>query len=405
MSLTLNLIWGANPKYARHEDRAIQKTVQITPPRIEAMALRRDPGEESDMHDGDQAPECGPMEFMILSGNFAGLAAVLSTLPDASNTLRVRDLVCLKDTIDNGNMPYSAIKHAFTNEDLDGRLRLSEPGSIGSEAVLFGPRTQGILDTLNAVSRWESADASCAGLWRVRMRVLTACLEAFNENGSLPDTDLVGRLLNDQGPLGGSLAQRLGAPPADIDETLRFQTDRLFLTAATVHQPIVLGLAKAWLREAPAPGAPDGVDSLTPSRLLRQCALTDRVSSAIDNDALRACLEVVQDLGLNVTGPFQDHWHDGARSADEEQTPSRSSSFLHALAASRHPQSLPALLVALEAGCDPTLRNHQQRTAASTVSPKEMKANWRSIEGSFAAKKAAEAALDGMGWMESHSPG
>lgn len=488
LNLTLNLIWSANPKYARHEDRAIQKTVQVTPPWIAAMALRRDPGEESDMADGDvffeivnfesdqpprhrwsfddeaivragialwrdddvaigqffvalsrfvqhgdfvgifvdeginieglldnkqfkkltdhdQAPECAPIEFMVRTGNFAGVAAVLTALPDGTDPARVHGLAALKDTVDNGSMPYKAIKFAYTHEDLDSGLRVDGSAPDDGFPAVFGPRTQGILDMLNALSRWEGADPSCTDLWRVRMRVLTACLEAAQDNGSLPDPDLVSCLLRDQGPRGGSLIQRLAAAPTDADATLRLQTNRLFLTAATMHQPDVLGLAGPWLYDRPARDLLAWVEALTPARLLRQCALTDRVSGPIDTQALRACLNAIQDFGLDVTGPFDDLWHSGSGTAAEDGQPgARRNSFLHALASSRHPQSLPALLVALEVGCDPAVRNHVKRTAASTVSPKEMKTKWRSIEASFAAKVAAEQELRDIGCSAILSP-
>ena len=67
---------------------------------------------------------------------------------------------------------------------------------------------------------------------------------------------------------------------------------------------------------------------------------------------------------------------------------------LHRIAQSSHPHQTAAQLAAMEAGCDPAVRNSRSWKPASCIKDPSKKTQWLAVERSFMAGRAATAALN-----------
>lgn len=106
-------------------------------------------------------------------------------------------------------------------------------------------------------------------------------------------------------------------------------------------------------------------------------------SAEFQPEDFRKTLEVLSAAGAPVTKGFK--------------VEGKATSLLHALADTSHRDQAPALVVALEAGCDPYVRNQRRWRAASCVKDPGRKEQWFSIEKSVAARRSALDALEDLG--------
>lgn len=152
---------------------------------------------------------------------------------------------------------------------------------------------------------------------------------------------------------------------------------KLILMAAQAHCPPVIEVSRLDLLGDS--GEAFGARSL--SHVLAHAACIDRTGPFVAAD-FKETLATLARAGCNVAGPFADYHTSSA------------TTLLHAIAAMpRHADRMAALVVGLDAGCDPEARNHRNRRASACVKDLSQRAQWVGIEKSHLARRSALAAL------------
>lgn len=321
------------------------------------------------------------MTFMLRTGNFPGLARVLEALDPPSNSIHVG--VLRQMAHDDRSLAAQSVRDVFKHDELDGVMQPHQ----------LGPRSQGVLDTLNVLARWEGAapespDTHVAGLWLVRLQALRQCLVAAHENGIDPHPLLVKRLLEDQSGPGGSLVHELQHAPVGERGAAR-ECAKLFDIAATMHQADLVKMAPRWITNG-FKSTLEWAEALRPESLLHACALVSRhKGSRVDVKALRETLDVISGMGIDVTKPFKQRIYTRDNKGEDRRT-----SFLHLVAQSGHPDAEKVLLMALEMGFNTDERDARNRSVAGSIADQEARARWLAVEKSFKARAAATNALE-----------
>lgn len=110
----------------------------------------------------------------------------------------------------------------------------------------------------------------------------------------------------------------------------------------------------------------------------------------VDLEAFRDTLSAVRDAGFDIAAVFDD--------PNKTRTPGGArptSSVLHDLAASGHPQAIGMMLATLELGTNPHAKDHREWKAKSRL-PSEQRAPWEGIVRSFEARNATMNVLEGL---------
>lgn len=146
--------------------------------------------------------------------------------------------------------------------------------------------------------------------------------------------------------------------------------------AAQAHCPPVLDASRLALA---VNAETDGPCVL--NHVLARAALMDR-SGPFVAENFKGTLAALVQAGGQVTSQFPD-FHTNS-----------STTLLHGIAAwSRHSDRLSALVLALDAGCDPNARNYRNRRASACIKDLSQRAEWVGIERSHLARRSALAAL------------
>lgn len=114
----------------------------------------------------------------------------------------------------------------------------------------------------------------------------------------------------------------------------------------------------------------------------------------LDEADFKRTLILLKEAGFNLTHP---------PSEDSDHADFAWFNLLHTIAQSRHRDTLNALVVALEVGCDPTVRNNRDALPSDLVDDPAVRARWLAIEQSHLARLSAMAAVESIdGLVPSH---
>lgn len=316
--------------------------------------------------------------WMARNGNLAGAAALLEQLAPGESASNDADWLirAFQDHIrpaDNKRLQeiWGAVDLHMAEEAV---ARQREGATEG-----IGPVATGALALLNTLSRWDKAAMG----WPMRAQFLRQYLDNLDSFNARPEAAVVDALLRGASARGLTLEAALQERPGvwwenEKNDRRKVLMD-LVLQASASHAVEVLKVARPWIEH------PESAQDLSHDKLLASAALrsTRRVARLVPEDFCNT-LRFLDDLGAPLRANF----------TDTLVVKTNTTSFLHVLAESGHPDACGALLAALELGCDPKLRNGRKRVPSSCISDKEVQAQWRTVEQSFAARHAAELALN-----------
>lgn len=325
------------------------------------------------------------LSLMVRTGNVAGVARFLENthpnhpgevdgyrtdarLVDASIHGILRDLFGKNDRVLSG----------LVNRLIDDRevaLRLA--GGVADARLRDLPRaTVSMFDELSCWDQWSESGRQP---WVVRAHVLLKYLDWINDEHHSADPVFVEAMFHGNPKKGPTLAQVFNDPKlfesedVDVIGTL----SGLIYRAGASHCACVLA------------GAGGYIAAMTPGNqgsLIECVAMAGRKpdhKARLNTEDFRDSLRALESVGLDVYGPIR-------VAGNGKQV---RSTLLHALAESQHKDTCSAMVVALEEGADPHVRNERNWLAASCVSNKDRKQQWALIEKSFLARKAAQAAV------------
>lgn len=271
--------------------------------------------------------------------------------------------------------------HEFTEPVLSDAVRRLVvdrlPAELAStvQAGSMGAVAQGTVDLLAQARRLSQRQEA----WWASANVLFHALKRMEDKDLPMHMAFARSVLDVTDRQGRSLAQALAWLGTVVDEALQRRLGPLALRAAASHCADLLQALVPFMRASP---------QLHPA-LLRAVAMagqeaqgTQRWSPVTAAD-FRASLHAVRNAGIDFTQTFVETV--GAK-------PCRTS-MLHLLAKSENPGHVDALIVALQEGCDPKLRDQHGRQARHLVSDPQDRRRWIAVETSFMAREEARAAL------------
>lgn len=351
-------------------------------------------------------------ENMIEKDPFAGMAAVPAMINAGSCAAAARLLQEVRIQGLDRTMPKGVLR-AFLDtshgaepsqvRDWDrcvARLKLgplpgeaaSTPREAGSD---MGRVAAGTVELLDELAEVEDPTREA---WLARAITLQHYLRSIDERGLTADTAFVDAMLTRPYGPGKTLLQSMldvASTWKDHHRDSRMAVSELVMAAGATHcVPALRALA-------PVIAALQRREDASSGALLKAVAMAGDKDSAMARhsrlvpEAFRQSLQLLKALGVELNAPFEDEWRKTAAQ----------STLLHALAESDHPDMCAALVVALEEGCDPTVRNGRKWLASSSVANPRTKQRWLEIERSHAARQQAQAALaDTLGLVEGGRP-
>lgn len=297
--------------------------------------------------------------LMIESGNFKGAALLLSHL----GTQTAFDLPRLLfksitdgESTDLDDPARTAMLHFLNDAYPSVALKTATPGALASDFV----------DFLHQLSRFNTSSPPWY-MYAVNLQeVLNYRLDAT------PNEQIITRMLSDKPCKGAPLAQMLSQPAKDgVRNKDCMVIEELLLSATRRHNTQILLASARWI------GASD--DSFKMVLINKMVGHSDSFSL----NGFRDMMKVLPDLGIDLNTIF----------VRSKNGITMDGTILHALAASQNPQTCGALAIALEMGCDPTLRNGDSKMARAYVLEDSIKGPWLQVEQSFLARQAATHAI------------
>lgn len=351
------------------------------------VALLLDAASEVTFASARTGARANALVTMVYNGNAAGAARWLDGLDERA--LQHPQVQALFDALlvldhpvgPSANFrPMEAAVAQLLHQHLPSEARLQTQSGVRGMAGLMATGTIGLLGQACRInpSRPDS--------WLITANALQQYLLAMEQYAQPVSHDFVDALLAHRPREGKSLHDKLASlgdrwPLAPEGSAAKAQlVSGLLRRAAASHCAGVLEAATGLLQAHPAVHA-----ELAKAVAMgaKHSAKTSR-AAPLDEPAFRRSLRALKSFGIDIAGPFEDAWR---------RTPGRSS-LLHALAESGHPDTCAALLVALEEGCDATLRNGRDRLPSACLGNRARKQQWLQVERAFLARRSAHAALE-----------
>lgn len=326
------------------------------------------------------------VQLMLQASNTQGLALWLESIKDLS-AVQGMNVPILKEAF--GGTLKTTSNSTFSSYQTDESIKSQLPFTLVEEGRAstaraatddLGPVTQGLLRILRTLYRDEKALVGHAN-------TLTRYLTGMDANDVPRSQRFVESVLNEPVQGGRSLSVMLDDMATSIDRPLDSKQNldasvlNLLLKSAATHCADVIKAASNLIASQPA----------IHCDLLKACAMAGVVSttqerqrSTLNSTAFQDTIRALQQAGVDLKSSFMD---------TSKDKPAQST-FLHALAESRHKDTVDALLVCLDEGFDPSVRNGRNWLASSSVTDKDIKASWIAVEKSYAARKAATSAID-----------